>query len=108
MAARAAAAGASLPVRRLLGKTWPLRILAQLERAPRRFNELKTLIPSITSRSLAAGLRELERIGVVERRALESPRRWEARYASYALTPRGGDLLKALRPLREWEMKWGG
>jgi DNA-binding HxlR family transcriptional regulator len=58
-------------------RRWSLPVLAALG-GGRRFSELKTLLPGVTSRSLALVLQELGAAGLVERRVEESfpPRTW--------------------------------
>lgn len=55
--------------REVLGQvldTWSVLVLEELCDRPRRFNELRRLIP-VTQKSLTAALRRLERNGIVER-----------------------------------------
>lgn len=55
--------------REVLGQVldkWSVLVLEELCESPRRFNELRRLIP-VTQKSLTATLRRLERTGIVER-----------------------------------------
>jgi DNA-binding HxlR family transcriptional regulator len=55
--------------REILGQVldkWSLLVLEELCEKPRRFNELRRLIP-VTQKSLTATLRRLERSGIVDR-----------------------------------------
>ncbi|CAL9430965.1 putative HTH-type transcriptional regulator YybR [Streptomyces sp. enrichment culture] len=77
---------------------WKVSLLWELEQRPRRFGELRRLVPGVSEKVLAAQLRELEADGLVHRQAYdEVPPRVE-----YSLTPRGRRLNAALEPLGEW------
>lgn len=57
------------PHREVLGQVldkWSVLVLEELCDGPRRFNQLRRLIP-VTQKSLTATLRRLERSGIVER-----------------------------------------
>ncbi|MGW4689541.1 winged helix-turn-helix transcriptional regulator [Streptomyces sp. NPDC004244] len=77
---------------------WKVSLLWELDQRPRRFGELRRLVPGVSEKVLAAQLRELETDGLVHREAYEEvPPRVE-----YSLTPRGHDLNAALEPLGTW------
>ncbi|MFD3697560.1 winged helix-turn-helix transcriptional regulator [Streptomyces sp. NPDC058646] len=77
---------------------WKVSLLWELEQAPRRFGELRRLVPGVSEKVLAAQLRELETDGIVHREVYdEVPPRVE-----YSLTPLGQDLNQALEALGEW------
>lgn len=46
---------------------WSLLVLDKLCESPRRFNELRRAIPTVSQKSLTASLRRLERNGMIER-----------------------------------------
>lgn len=46
---------------------WSLLVLDKLCESPRRFNELRRAMPTVSQKSLTASLRRLERNGMVER-----------------------------------------
>ncbi|MFF2847896.1 winged helix-turn-helix transcriptional regulator [Streptomyces sp. NPDC058001] len=82
----------------VIGGKWKVLILWALDESPRRFGELRRMLPGITEKVLAAHLRELETHGIVDRTAYdEIPPR-----VDYALTARGRALSTALQPLGEW------
>ncbi len=63
-----------------------------------RFNEFAKLFPHISTKTIAARLRELEKDGILTRTAYnEIPPRVE-----YAMTPKGQSLIEALFPLIQW------
>lgn len=76
------------PVRKALsvvGGKWKLLIVHQMSSQPRRYGELKRLIPDITERILILQLKELVDDGVLDRKSYgEVPPRVE-----YCLTERG-------------------
>lgn len=89
----------------VLGKRWSLHILKNLStNGTVRFNELKRLIPEISSTVLSQRLLELEREGLISKKIhLEIPVRVE-----YSLTPRTKELETILQQLSDWISKWKG
>ena len=91
----------SAPHRELLDQVldkWSLAVLNELCERPRRFNELRRLIPVVTQKSLTATLRKLERNGIVERVLLSS----RPVAVEYRITPLG----KTLRPPIDVILQW--
>lgn len=85
-----------------LGGKWKGLILFHLKDGTRRFNELRRLMPTITQRTLARQLRELEADRIVSRTLhAEVPPRVE-----YRLTDSGRTLIPILDALREWGQKY--
>jgi DNA-binding HxlR family transcriptional regulator len=89
----------------VLGKRWSLHILKNLStNGTVRFNELKRLIPEISSTVLSQRLLELEREGLISKKIhSEIPVRVE-----YSLTPRTKELETILQQLSDWISKWKG
>ncbi len=85
-----------------LGRKWSLPILKNLiTRETMRFNELKKLIPGITSTVLSDTLLELEREGLISKKVYpEMPPRVE-----YKLTSRR-ELKIILDEFDEWIHRW--
>ncbi len=82
----------------LIDGKWKVSLLWELGQRPRRFGELRRLVPGVSEKVLAAQLRELETDGLVHREAYdEVPPRVE-----YSLTPLGHALNTALEPLSEF------
>lgn len=80
---------------------WKVSVLWELEQCPRRFGELRRLVPGVSEKVLAAQLRELETDGIVHREVYEEvPPRVE-----YSLTPLGHELNGALEALGAWGAK---
>lgn len=87
----------------VLGKRWTLHILRNLSTNGRvRFNELKRLLPGISSTVLSDRLLGLEREGLITKKIyLEIPARVE-----YSLTSRTKELEIILSQLSNWVDKW--
>ena len=58
-----------------IGDKWSVLIVSTLGDGPRRFNELRREIPSVSQRMLTLTLRNLERDGLVSRTVTPSSRR---------------------------------
>lgn len=83
----------------LLGKKWTLSLVGVLGNRPSsRFVELRDAIAGMGSKALAERLKELQRLGLVERTVYpEVPARVE-----YSLTASGVSLRRGLVPLLAW------
>jgi DNA-binding HxlR family transcriptional regulator len=82
----------------VIGGKWKVLILWQLQSEPRRFGELKRLVPDISEKMLIQTLREMETDGIVQRKVYhEIPPKVE-----YSATKFGVSLNEALAPLCEW------
>ena len=87
----------------VLGRRWALLILKNLNtKEAVRFNELKKLLPGISSTVLAARLLEMEREGLISKKIYpQIPPKVE-----YRLTPRARELGVILKDLGEWAQRW--
>jgi DNA-binding HxlR family transcriptional regulator len=83
----------------VIGGKWKILILSRLHEDVSRFNELRRSIPGISQRMLTQQLRELERDGVVLRRA----------YVDHLLRVEYGlsDLGRSLGPVMDMLCDWG-
>ncbi len=83
---------------RVIGGRWKALILYNLRGGPRRFNELRRLIPAVTQRMLTQHLRELEADGILTRHvhAVVPPR------VDYAISAQGRTILPILEAMAEW------
>ena len=82
-------------VRTVSGK-WKALILLNLKDGPRRFGELKRLIPGVTVRALTLQLRALEVDGLVLREDCSSDAMLHVRYQMTAKAASLGPILDAL------------
>jgi DNA-binding HxlR family transcriptional regulator len=82
----------------VVGGKWKPIVLWRLSGGPRRFGELRRLVPGISEKMLIQNLREMKGDGIVARKDFqEVPPRVE-----YALTEFGASLAEALGPLCDW------
>ncbi|HYQ02063.1 MAG TPA: helix-turn-helix domain-containing protein [Polyangiaceae bacterium] len=82
-----------------LGERWTLLIVRNLLLGPRRYSDLVSELPGITTNLLAKRLRELEEAGVVDKQQLPSPNS----VSVYRLT----DVGRALEPVILELGRWG-
>jgi len=69
---------------------------------PVRYKQFRGLMKGISSKTLARRLKELEKVGIVERQAYnEIPPRVE-----YKLTEKGQELVESIFTLIQWMIKW--
>ena len=81
-----------------IGDKWTVLVVQTLAEGPRRFNQLRREIPSVSQRMLTLTLRNLERDGLVNRTVTPSipPR------VDYELTELGRSLQKPICALAGW------
>lgn len=94
-----AAASGTESVLRLLEGRWKLIIIFHLfDKTVLRFSDLDRAIPGVSQKMLIQQLKELERDGIVERKAypVVPPK------VEYRLTPWGQGMCPALDALLEW------
>jgi DNA-binding HxlR family transcriptional regulator len=85
------------PVLEVIGGKWKPLILWTLKQGPHRFSELCAKCPAHRRRWMTKQLRQLERSGIVERRALPGVRA----HTEHRLSPYGVTLRPALLALAE-------
>lgn len=93
------------PVRRtleLLSGKWRTHIIYELCKKPScRFGELKKAVPRITNTMLTTTLRDLEKLGIVNRKQFnEVPP-----HVEYSLTDKGKELLPVFFEIAKWGEK---
>jgi DNA-binding HxlR family transcriptional regulator len=83
-----------------IGDKWTVLVVTTLGEGPRRFNELRREIPSVSQRMLTLTVRNLERDGLVSRTVTPSipPR------VDYELTDLGRSLLQPISGLADWAL----
>ena len=87
----------------LIGDKWTLLVVRDLARGPRRTTELIDGLYPISSRTLVARLKDMERDGFVSRHEYNE----STPHVEYALTERGRRLLPVLDALRELGLALG-
>jgi DNA-binding HxlR family transcriptional regulator len=86
----------------VLTERWTPLVLRELALSgSRRFNDIQRGVPLMSSSLLTKRLRELERAGIVERRAREG-----GRGSEYHLTPAGAELGPVLVQIGMWSERW--
>jgi DNA-binding HxlR family transcriptional regulator len=83
----------------LLDERWTLLVVRELLAGSTHFNELRRGVPKMSPALLSKRLRELERAGVVERRADDNR-------STYLLTPAGRELEPVVEALGRWGVRW--
>lgn len=87
----------------LLSGKWKCIVLFQLLDGTARFSELRRRLPTITQKTLTNQLRELEQVGLIERRVYaQVPVRVDYTISSFGLT-----LEPILRALQGWSQSFG-
>ena len=83
-----------------IGDKWTVLVVQTLGEGPKRFNELRREIPSVSQRMLTLTLRNLERDGLVNRTVTPTipPR------VDYELTELGQSLQKPICGLATWAL----
>ncbi|WP_139980365.1 winged helix-turn-helix transcriptional regulator [Nocardioides litoris] len=81
---------------------WSVLVLEELCEAPRRFNELRRLVP-VTQKSLTATLRRLERNGIVDREVVDV----RPVAVRYHITPLGKTLRDPVDAVLRWTVEHG-
>jgi DNA-binding HxlR family transcriptional regulator len=86
----------------LLARRWTVLIVRTLLGGPRRFGELRAVVPGVSDRILSERLKELEVEGIVRREVIpETPVR-----ILYSLTDKGHDLQRVVEEIQRWANKW--
>jgi DNA-binding HxlR family transcriptional regulator len=82
----------------MLGCKWRILIIRELLTGTKRFNELKKALKGITQKVLSAKLRQMEEMGLVERKVYpQTPPKVE-----YTLTDIGCTLAPVLDVMKSW------
>lgn len=85
----------------IFGGKWKPEVIYFINLGPKRFNELRRLIPDVSQRMLTQQLRELERDGIVDRKQfLEIPPK-----VVYSMTGLGKTIIPIFELLEKWTTK---
>ena len=85
----------------LVGERWALLVVRELLLGPKRYGQLRTDLPGISTNVLAQRLAELEASGIVRKHRLPAPAAAEA----YELTDWGLELEPVVRALGRWAVR---
>ena len=88
---------------KLIGGKWKPTLLFFIKDEPRRFNELRRLIPGITQRMLTLQLRAMEEDGIVLRTVHETI----PPHVDYQLSDYGRTLDPILDAMTDWGLRFG-
>ena len=88
----------------VLSGKWKVQAVWRLSFGPRRFAELRNILPGVSEKVLTAQLRELESDGVINRTAVRS----SPPKVTYSLSPSGQTLIPLLEGLCDWGSKQFG
>jgi len=84
---------------KFIGGKWKAVILVYLLDEPKRYNEIRKLIPTITERTLSLQLKQLEEDGIIHRKVYtEKP----PLMVEYSLTDFGKTLLPVVNAITKW------
>lgn len=86
----------------LVGERWTLLIVRELLAGPRRYTDLAHGLVTVPSNVLAARLRDMEALGLVERKRLPAP---ADSVTVYELTEDGAALADAVDALSRWGLR---
>jgi DNA-binding HxlR family transcriptional regulator len=81
-----------------LGERWTLLIVRDLLLAPRRYSDLLSILPGMTSNMLASRLKQMEHDGIIEKEKLARP----STALVYRLTALGLDLENLVEAAGHW------
>lgn len=89
-----------------IGKRWTLLILLEIykgEKQTKRYSQIKSSLPKITSKILSARLKELENEGMVKHfvNAASFPI-----VSEYQLTKSGEEFVDIIKSMKLWALKW--
>ena len=79
----------------LLGRSWAMGIIWNLNEGPHNFRELQTKCETVSPTTLNTRLKELKAAHLIERSV-----------KGYILTEEGYELFALLKPLGTWSRKW--
>jgi DNA-binding HxlR family transcriptional regulator len=94
--------GLKIPAPIFIGK-WTPKILFSLEGKPYRHGELRRFLGDVSQRMLTRTLRNLESIGLINRRVAGS----KAIAVEYSLTKAGKTIIAPLRGMCRWAKRYG-
>lgn len=88
------------------GKRWTVLVLTKIYKRGKewkRYSEIKRMIREITPKMLSLRLRELEKEGMIRKRA--DAKRFPVK-TEYAITRKGEDFIDIIKHMKSWGLKW--
>ena len=79
----------------LLGRSWAMGIIWNLNEGPHNFRELQAKCETVSPTTLNTRLKELKAVHLIDRSI-----------TGYKLTEAGYELFTLLKPLGAWSQKW--
>ncbi|MEK6816955.1 MAG: helix-turn-helix domain-containing protein [Nanoarchaeota archaeon] len=89
-----------------IGKRWTLLILLEIykgERQTKRYSQIKSSLPQITSKILSTRLKELEKEGMVRHSITAES---FPIVSEYTLTKSGEEFVGIIQSMKTWALKW--
>ena len=86
----------------VMGSKWSFWVIGELATAPRRFNELRRGLGSISTKSLTEVLRSLEQARIIRRQVFATV----PVTVEYSMTDKGMDFLQVYYAMQGWGEKW--
>lgn len=86
----------------VLGKKWTGLLIRVLLGGPKRFSDFRHQIPDLSDRLLSERLKELEELGIVERRVENT----KPVAIEYRLTKQGEGLEQVVQAIQSWAETW--
>jgi DNA-binding HxlR family transcriptional regulator len=86
----------------IVGQRWSPSILLALARGAERFTDITAVVAGLSARMLTVRLKQLENAELVRRTVVPTT----PVMVRYHLTPRGVDLITALRPIAGHVQRW--
>ncbi len=86
---------------KVIGKKWTILIIRDLLNGKKRFGELVRSLSEISPRTLSARLGELEKYGIIKRKAFQEI----PLHVEYSLTKKGHEFRLILEQMRKWGNK---
>jgi DNA-binding HxlR family transcriptional regulator len=83
----------------LIGERWSILVIREMMLGPRRFGEIRAVLPGLSAKTLTERLETLEQIGIVCRQALPGGAQ------AYALTEWGRGLEPVMQALGRWSVR---
>lgn len=87
-----------------LGKKWTGLLIRVLLAGPQRFSDFRQQIPELSDRLLSERLKELQDLGLVERRVENT----QPVTIEYCLTKEGERLEQVVQAIQDWAETWSG